>query len=83
MTDFPALLIGMPVLEGLRDHHRRRMIRQAISSLPKQTQAEVYGLQRGKGYEIDAILQTNTASVVLEDDQLHLALFPKIAVSRW
>ncbi|KAH8880253.1 hypothetical protein GQ53DRAFT_670224 [Thozetella sp. PMI_491] len=79
MVDFPALLIAMPVLESLKAHHRRRMVRQAINLLPNRTREEVLGLHRTGGYEVDAILGTNTGSVILEDDQVHVALFPKIA----
>ena len=81
MVDFPALLIGVPVLESLREHHRRRLIKHALGWLPAQTREAIYELQRGSGPEIDGILEKNTWSVLLEDDETHLALFPGIAVS--
>ena len=81
MVDFPALLIGVPVLESLREHHRRRLIKHALGWLPAQTRKAIYELKRGSGPEIDGILEKNTWSVLLEDDETHLALFPGIAVS--
>ncbi len=81
MVDSPALLIGVPILESLREHHRRRLIKHALGWLPARTRKVIYELQRGSGPEIDGILEKNTWSVLLEDDETHLALFPGIAVS--
>ncbi len=49
--------------------------------LPNETQGTLFALHKRGGYEIDAILGTNTGTVLLGDEMAHVALFARIAVS--
>jgi hypothetical protein len=84
MVDVPAVLVSMAVLAELKPHLRRRLIKKALEGLPAETRQKVEGLQRGEGQGVDALLGTNTESVMLgegEEAEVHVGLFAELAVS--
>ncbi len=97
MLDLPALLLSRAFLEEVPDAKaRRRMVRRALSQLPAGTQAQVFGLSRGLGAarggkgqgqaggdDLDTILGTNTISLSLGQNEMHLGLYPELSVSSW
>jgi hypothetical protein len=81
MVDVPAVLIAISFLAETKPHHRRRMLKQAIRQLPEETRNSVYGLHKSSSqHEVDAILGPNSNTVMLAEDQVHVGLFPKVAV---
>jgi hypothetical protein len=81
MVDFPAVLIEIAFLADTKPHHRRRILKQAINQLPEETRNKVYQLHRGSSkYEVDAILGPNTNTVVIAESEVHVGLFPEVAV---
>ncbi len=81
MVDVPALLVGISFLADTKPHHRRRLLKQALGQLPRETRENVYGLHRSSSkYEVDAILGPNSNTVMIAGDEVHIGLFPSIAV---
>ena len=81
MVDVPALLVGISFLADTKPHHRRRLLKQALSQLPRETRGKVYGLHRSSSkYEVDAILGPNSNTVMVAGDEVHVGLFPEAAV---
>ncbi|KAK3324824.1 hypothetical protein B0T19DRAFT_239487 [Cercophora scortea] len=80
LVDFPAILIATSFLADTKPHHRRRLIKQAISQLPEETRRRFYALSRGpEKYEVDAIVGVNSNSVMLGDNDLHVGVFTEAA----
>ncbi|KAK3687156.1 hypothetical protein B0T22DRAFT_422423 [Podospora appendiculata] len=80
LVDFPAILIATSFLANTKPHHRRRLIKQAISQLPEETRRRFYALSRGpEKYEVDAIVGVNSNSVMLGDNDLHVGVFTEAA----
>ncbi|KAL2266839.1 hypothetical protein VTJ83DRAFT_4116 [Remersonia thermophila] len=83
MVDVPAVLIQIAFLADTKPHHRRRLLKKAINQLPEETRNKVYQLHRGSAkYEIDAILGPNSNTVMLADSEVHVGVFPEVAVYR-
>lgn len=82
MLDFPALIVGKKFLEDTQPRLRRRVLRRAIAQLPAATQDKVFALSKSTGgEELDDILGTNTCSIKLGTNEMHLGLFPEVSVS--
>ena len=82
MVDVPAVLISTEFLAATKPHHRRRLMKQALAQLPEETKARMHALSRGAGkHEVDAIFGTNTNTVTLGQDEVHVGLFIEAAVS--
>lgn len=82
MLDLPALLLSKAFLEDAAPLPRRRLIRRGLAQLPEATQKRVFALATSTGGDvIDAILGTNTISLALGMNQLHLGLYPELSVS--
>ena len=81
MVDVPAVLVGVSFLADMKPHHRRRILKQAISQLPEETRSRVRELHRGSSeYEVDAILGPNSNTVMVAEDEVHVGLFTEAAV---
>ncbi len=81
MVDVPAVLVGVSFLADMKPHHRRRILKQAISQLPEETRSRVRGLHRGSSeYEVDAILGPNSNTVMVAEGEVHVGLFTEAAV---
>lgn len=81
MLDLPAMLLSKAFLEDAPPLLRRRLIRRGLSQLPEATQEKVYALDKTTGgEELDAILGTNTISLSLGMNELHLGLYPELSV---
>lgn len=81
MVDFPAVLVSIPFLADTKPHHRRRLIKQAINQLPEETRSRVYGLSRSSSkYEVDAIMGSNSNTITVGEDEVHVGLFTEAAV---
>lgn len=84
MLDLPAILLSKAFLEDAAPLPRRRLIRRGLSQLPAATQERVYALATSTGGDVvDAILGTNTISLALGMNQVHLGLYPELSVSSW
>ncbi|CAK7226248.1 hypothetical protein SBRCBS47491_006167 [Sporothrix bragantina] len=80
MLDLPALLLSKAFLEDAAPLPRRRLIRRGLSQLPAATQERVYALSTSTGGDVvDAILGTNTISLTLGMNQMHLGLYPELS----
>ncbi|CAK7216621.1 hypothetical protein SEUCBS140593_002933 [Sporothrix eucalyptigena] len=80
MLDLPALLLSKAFLEDAAPLPRRRLIRRGLSQLPAETQERVYALSTSTGGDVvDAILGTNTISLTLGMNQLHLGLYTELS----
>lgn len=83
MVDVPAVLVSIPFLADTKPHHRRRIIKQAINQLPEETRRRVYSLSRGSSkYEVDAIMGSNSNTITVGEDEVHVGLFTEAAVRR-
>jgi hypothetical protein len=81
MVDVPAVLIGISFLADTKPHHRRRLIKQAMTQLPEETRSKIYNLYRSSSkYEIDAILGPNSNTVMVAEDEVHVGVFAEVAV---
>ncbi|ERT00888.1 hypothetical protein HMPREF1624_02122 [Sporothrix schenckii ATCC 58251] len=80
MLDLPAVLLSKAFLEDTAPLPRRRLIRRGLSQLPAETQKRVFALSTSTGGDVvDAILGTNTISLALGMNQLHLGLYPELS----
>ncbi|KAK3293798.1 uncharacterized protein B0H64DRAFT_442903 [Chaetomium fimeti] len=80
MVDVPAVLISIPFLADTKPHHRRRIIKQAINQLPEETRDRVYRLSRSSSkYEVDAIMGSNSNTITVGEDEVHVGLFTEVA----
>ncbi|EPE10703.1 mannose-6-phosphate isomerase-like protein [Ophiostoma piceae UAMH 11346] len=80
MLDLPAVLLSKAFLEDAPPLLRRRIIRRGLSQLPGAAQEKVYALDKTTGGdELDAILGTNTISLSLGMNELHLGLYPELS----
>ncbi|OAA59566.1 SET domain protein [Niveomyces insectorum RCEF 264] len=80
MLDLPAIILSKAFLEDAAPVPRRRLIRRGLAQLPAATQARVFALSRSTGGDpVDAILGTNTISLALGMNELHLGLYPELS----
>lgn len=83
LVDTPALIVAQQALQTLTREDRQDAQWTAVLRLPDNTRRSVRGLAKARGGdELDAVLRVNAVGQSYGNDIRHLALLPRMAVSR-
>lgn len=70
LVDYPSVLIGVPFLQDVQAHHRRRLVKKGIERLSGEMRQAVHALARkGGNYLLDDIFAVNAVSVPLGEEE--------------